>query len=105
MGEQIYTPIWNKALPEILQILLSPPHNGSMQFSPDNFNDVGGRKVYTFRLDIVKGAPSNNLSGSAVARDLADVFLSDERTRALADRTRILLRMDKYFTFHASIVL
>ena len=56
-----------------------------LQLQRYEFEVSGNRKDsgYTFTLDIVNGLVSNNISGSAVARDLYDILKRSEKVKSM----------------------
>jgi len=56
-----------------------------LQLQKYEFEVSGNRKDsgYTFTLEIVNGLVSNNISGSAVARDLYDILLESEKVKSM----------------------
>jgi hypothetical protein len=71
----LYTPVWETYYPSILASLKKGKAPVSIQLDAELFKTVGNRKSYTFRLHILNGRVYNNISGSAVARDLAEVIM------------------------------
>lgn len=65
-----YESIWRSVIPHILKAIKT---NESLflQINKDSFEKVGNRKSYSFNLEFTNGSVSNNIRGSAVARDLA----------------------------------
>lgn len=94
-----YEDIWKQVIPSIIKAIQS---NQSIEINIGRspFESVGNRKSYSFRLDIEKGSVSNNIGGSAVARDFARVLLNDLIFRKLANSRNISLRLDKSFTLY-----
>ncbi|WP_428236539.1 hypothetical protein [Gracilimonas sp.] len=58
---------------------------------------MGNRKDYSFNIQFKGPDVANNLSGSAVARDLANVILNDTEMRSLLNGGSYKIRMDKDF--------
>lgn len=101
-SQELYTSIWEKALPDVLDLLEVFPYHGSIELPSKDFKDVGDRKVYSFNLQIDYGEVSNDISGSAVARDLAKVFLTNIKAGIFAHDKKINIKLDKNFTLHLS---
>lgn len=96
--QQLYTNIWKKALPDMLDLLTVLPHYASISLPSADFIKVGDRDDYSFNLQLDYGKVVNNIDGSAVARDLADVFLTDVRASIFAYDKKINIKLDKNFT-------
>lgn len=84
---------------DLLEVL---PHYGSIELPSKDFKEVGDRKDYSFNLQIDYGVVSNNIDGSAVARDLAEVFLTNIRASIFAHDKKVNIKLDKNFTLHLS---
>lgn len=61
------------------------------------FKSAGNRKRYSFRLEIRNGKVVNNISNSAVARDLAHLLLDDPAKKGLLKRKHFFVRMNNNF--------
>ncbi|MES2458216.1 MAG: hypothetical protein V4594_21845 [Bacteroidota bacterium] len=100
MGEQLYFPIWKKHLADILDLSDYFSSSSSLALSANDFRALGNRKDYTFNLVLENGVAVNDISGSAVARDLASmIFLEDKVIERLQGK-RIKINMDSNFTLH-----
>lgn len=95
--KQLYVDIWKKYLPNILSIIKSG--NGSTNLDGNEFESVGNRKDYSFRLDIKNGEVPEK-EGNAVARDLKIVLDESEGFYSLAKDKNLTIRMDKKFVIH-----
>lgn len=93
----LYTDLWmNKKNLIIERIAQEKSH--TVQMNQGDFESVGDRKSYSFRLSYIHGIVSNNISGSAVAGDLARVL---ETERALLhSKKNIVIRLDRDFRLH-----
>ena len=70
-----------------------------------NFEDfalVGNRKSYSFNLEFDDGIVSNNISGSAVARDLAGVLTKSSFIKPVLNNGYFKFQMDKNFNLWIS---
>ncbi len=74
MGEQLYVDLWNQHKPKILSALANASTKQTIELKEEDFQNVGNRKKYSFNLEFKDGFVSNNIGGSAVARDLARVL-------------------------------
>lgn len=70
-----YVQIWEQHSDEIQKALENGIIQNTIQLDRSLFEKVGNRKSYSFRLQYINGKVSNNIGGSAVARDL-DKYLS-----------------------------
>jgi len=97
-----YSNIWRNALPTISEILGSSALSGSITLNFEDFALVGNRQSYSFNLEFCDGTVSNNISGSAVARDLAAVLKSSSKIKSAIQDGVFKFRMDKNFTLWVS---
>lgn len=88
-----YISIWEETLPEILVAIENGKQNFSIDMIEDDFKAVGNRKSYRFRLQTENGVVTNNIDGTAVARDLYDVLYASSSFMKLAKGKRIVLKM------------
>ena len=87
MEQRTYLQTWKKYLPVIrLHLKRSLNEDQSFKLNITDFESAGdrGKSGYTFNLQMENGKPINNISGSAVARDLYEALKADEATKALA---------------------
>ena len=87
-----YVGIWTAYLKEIHKAINSDIIRNTIQLDKNLFQQAGNRSNYSFSLKYENGLVSNNIGGSAVARDLDKVLKSNKI--ALAD---IIFRMTKDF--------
>lgn len=73
-----YVPIWTAYLEEIKRALAASGEVLSINLDRNLFEQAGNRKNFAFRLDYTEGKVSNNIGGSAVARDLNKVLASNK---------------------------
>ena len=97
-----YSNIWRNALPTISEILGSSESSGSIALNFEDFALVGNRKSYSFNLEFDDGIVSNNISGSAVARDLAAVLSTSSSVKSILKTGYFKFQMDKNFTLSIS---
>ena len=97
-----YSNIWRNSLSEISEIIGSSGSSGSIELSSRDFSLAGDRKNYSFNLEFDDGVVSNNISGSAVARDLAAELTSSNPTKSFLNNGYFKFRMDKNFTLWIS---
>jgi hypothetical protein len=94
-----YTDLWQDQLFEVKQILENRD-KGSIQMSSREFEKVGIRKSYSFNLEFLNGALANNISGSAVARDLARVLENDVELKKILNSGYYKFSMGKDYVFN-----
>jgi hypothetical protein len=86
VGANLYFPLWRKYLP-VLAVQMKNARNGlkTMSMSEAEFVVYGHRPSsgFGFNLEVNKGKVSNDISGSAVARDLFEVLIQNENTKQL----------------------
>lgn len=93
-----YEHIWQQLVPKIREAVISgTPFE--VNLGRTAFDKVGKRKSYSFRLELNNGFPVNNISGTAVARDLARVLEGNALFVDAAKGKHVLLRLDSKFTF------
>ena len=97
-----YSNIWQNSLSEISEILDGLGSSGSIELSSKDFALAGDRKDYSFNLEFDDGVVSNNINGSAVARDLAAELTSSSITKSVLNNGYFKFRMDKDFTLWIS---
>ena len=97
-----YSNIWRNKLLTISEILGSSESSGSIALNFEDFALVGNRKSYTFNLEFDDGVVSNNISGSAVARDLAAELSNSSSVKSILKTGYFKFRMDKNFTLWVS---
>lgn len=87
-------------MPDILDIIELFPAYSMIQLSSADFLVAGNRDSYRFRLEVQDGVIVNNIEGSAVARDLVDIILSDSRASAFMKGKHIILNLDQNFSLN-----
>ena len=97
-----YSNIWRNQLLKISEILGSSESSGSIVLNAKDFALVGNRKSYSFNLEFDDGVVSNNISGSAVARDLAAELSNSSSVKSILKTGYFKFRMDKNFTLWVS---
>ena len=101
-SQGLYLNIWQNALPAISEILGSSDSSGSITLNSKDFALVGNRKSYSFNLEFDDGIVSNNISGSAVARDLAGVLTKSSFIKPVLNNGYFKFQMDKNFNLWIS---
>jgi hypothetical protein len=96
-----YEDIWESAKDSIIGAIKNNKEL-NLQLDKDDFAKVGNRKSYSFNLEFINGKVSNNIGGSAVARDLARVLANNVEFKKLAIGKELKFKMGKDFTFQMS---
>ncbi len=100
MEERKYLATWNRYLPVIrLHLKKSLTEEQSFKLNITDFESAGsrGKSGYTFNLALENGKVSNNISGSAVARDLYEALKSDEAIKTLLQNRSVKISVGKSF--------
>ncbi|MGX5690925.1 hypothetical protein [Arcticibacter tournemirensis] len=100
MEERKYLATWNRYLPVIrLHLKKSLTEEQSFKLNITDFESAGsrGKSGYTFNLALENGKVSNNISGSAVARDLYEALKSDEAIKMLLQNKSVKISVGKSF--------
>ena len=94
-----YSNYWKTILPSIKEKMKKSDSYGfsKIQLSQRKFEQLGDRKRYSFNLQFNGVEVTNNIGGSAVARDLAKVMKDDSETRKLLMNARYNIKMDQSF--------
>lgn len=93
----IYCDLWTKQRMFIKDKLRNASTKQSIQLNSHDFNKVGNRKNYSFNLEFINCIVSNDNSGSAVARDLAQVLESSNEIKGILKTGHYKINMDKQF--------
>ena len=99
-----YSNIWRNQLLTISEILGSSGSSGSIALNSEDFALVGNRKSYSFNLEFDDGIVSNNISGSAVARDLAAVLSTSSSVKSILKTGCFKFQMDNNFTLWVLLI-
>ncbi|WP_126247836.1 hypothetical protein [Chitinophaga rhizosphaerae] len=91
--QHLYSNLWKMYIPDILDMVEVFPSNLGIELSKNEFNAVGNREDYCFRLELKNGKIANNIQGSAVARDLAELLLADSRAKRLFAGKTVIIRL------------
>ncbi|TSD66089.1 hypothetical protein FFF34_001425 [Inquilinus sp. KBS0705] len=100
MEERKYLTTWRKYIPVIrLHLKKSLVQEQSFKLNITDFESAGdrGKSGYTFNLTIENGKVTNNISGSAVARDLFEALKTDETIKAMLQDKSIKISIGKSF--------
>lgn len=97
-----YCEIWDKFRTEIIANIKSG-NSTKFKIGEGPFKQVGKRKSYSFNLEFNNGQVSNNIDGSAVARDLLTVLEAIPSFKENIKGKSIKLNLDKHFILHLTI--
>ena len=111
MEERKYLQAWKKYVPVIrLYLKRSMTEDQQFKLNITDFESAGdrGKSGYTFNLQMENGKPTNNISGSAVARDLYELLKADELIKAFLQDKSVKISVGKSFmltikTSHISV--
>ena len=92
-----YIDLWSNKKNNILALLKKATSPQTLQLSAEQFRVVGNRKNYSFNLEFNKGKVDNNISGNAVARDLATVLTNTNEIVLILQNGHYKLNMDKQY--------
>ena len=97
--ENLYTVIWRSNSTFFKQFLEGDMQQDSIQLNKNEFTSAGNRREggYTFMLELENGHTANNVSGSAVARDLRDYLVESSFFRSLLLNKKVVIRLGKDF--------
>jgi hypothetical protein len=100
MEERKYLQTWKKYVP-VIRLYLKKSMTEDQQFKLNitDFESAGdrGKSGYTFNLQMENGKPTNNISGSAVARDLYELLKADESIKAFLQDKSVKISVGKSF--------
>ena len=100
MEDRKYLLTWKRYLPVIrLHLKKSVAEDQSFKLNITDFESAGdrGKSGYTFSLVMDNGKVTNNISSSAVARDLYEALRSDETIKAMLLEKSIKISVGKSF--------
>ena len=100
MEERKYLTTWRKYIPVIrLHLKRSLTEDQSFKLNITDFESAGdrGKSGYTFNIQMENGKVTNNISGSAVARDLYEALKGDEAIKALLQDKSVKISVGKTF--------
>lgn len=92
-----YINLWTRQRESIKEILRNSHLNKSLKLNAEDFKAVGQRKSYSFNLEFENGKVNNNIGGSAVARDLAQVLESSNEIKNILGEGHFKINMNKEF--------
>ena len=94
-----YLDLWQRYLPVIIQAIENcNTYRHLILLNSYEFELIGNRKNYSFNLEYKDGNVSNNIKGSAIAKDLAAVIEGSKEARQIISAGHYKFRMDKNFS-------
>ncbi|MBW4890017.1 hypothetical protein KXQ82_09830 [Mucilaginibacter sp. HMF5004] len=100
MEERQYLTTWKKYIPVIrLHLKRSLTEDQSFKLNITDFESAGdrGKSGYSFNIAIENGKVTNNIGGSAVARDLYEALKADEAIKAILQDKAVKISVGKTF--------
>lgn len=107
MEERKYLATWKRYLPVIrLHLKKSLVEDQSFKLNITDFESAGdrGKSGYTFNITMENGRVTNNISGSAIARDLFELLKADEAIKAMLMDKNVKISVGKSFLFSIKTV-
>jgi hypothetical protein len=105
MITKMYTVLWNKYRPAVLQMMLAA-NTGPQQYklSAHEFRQLNPKEKggYGFTLLASKGKALNNIKRWAVAQDLLEVLQQSKKASELMSESPYELILDKQFVLHVN---
>ncbi|UOE51775.1 hypothetical protein MTO98_11865 [Mucilaginibacter sp. SMC90] len=100
MDERNYLMTWQKYMPVIrLHLKRSLQEEQQFKLNITDFEAAGsrGKSGYTFSINMENGKVTNNISGSAVARDLYELLKADSAIKELLKDKNVKMSVGKSF--------
>ncbi|HEX8019513.1 hypothetical protein [Mucilaginibacter sp.] len=100
MDERNYLMTWQKYMPVIrLHLKRSMQEEQQFKLNITDFEAAGsrGKSGYTFSINMENGKVTNNISGSAVARDLYELLKADNAIKELLKDKNVKVSVGKSF--------
>ena len=104
MTALIYTSLWNKYRPVILQLMIASAEAPQQyKFFGHEFKNLNPKeKSYTFTLQAYQGRAKNNIKNSVPAQDLLYVLEMSRKATELMNAQQYEFTLDKHFVLHVS---
>jgi hypothetical protein len=107
MDTNIYIPLWEKYKHAIINKMKAASEEPqTYKMTKEEFESVGDRKksTYSFNLEIKNGKVTNNIGGTAVARDLFNVLQQSNFAKELMQDNYFKITLSKGFILTVQIV-
>ena len=101
---QVYTSLWNKYRPAILQLMIASSEKPQQyKLSGHEFKQLNSKeKTFSFSMQVTKGKAVTNIKKSVVAKDLLTVLELSKKAAELMDTKTYEIKLDKQFTLHVT---
>jgi hypothetical protein len=101
---QIYTPLWNKYRPAILQLMIASAEKPQQyKLSGHEFKQLNSKeRSFSFSMQVFKGKAVTNIKKSVVAKDLLTVLELSKKAAELMGVKTYEFKLDKQFTLHVA---
>lgn len=102
MFNQIYTSVWSKYRPVIIQLMMSAQEGpAEYKLSAHEFKALNPKeRSYSFELHAYKGKATNNIKTSANANDLLLMLNASKKAKELLEEGSFGFTLDKQFVLH-----
>lgn len=100
MEDRKYLTTWKRYIPVIrLHLKKSLTEEQQFKLNITDFESAGdrGKSGYTFTITLENGKVMNNISGSAVARDLVEALKADDAIKSMLQNKNIKISVGKSF--------
>jgi len=100
MEDRKYLTTWKRYIPVIrLHLKKSLTEEQQFKLNITDFESAGdrGKSGYTFNVTLENGKVMNNISGSAVARDLVEALKADDAIKLILQNKSIKISVGKSF--------
>jgi hypothetical protein len=100
MEDRKYLTTWKRYIPVIrLHLKKSLLEEQQFKLNITDFESAGdrGKSGYTFNITLENGKVTNNISGSAVARDLFEAMKADDAIMAMLQNKSVKISVGKSF--------
>jgi hypothetical protein len=107
MNNRIYSYLWNKYRPAIVQLMLES-EKGPQQYNffDHEFKGLDPKeRNYSFELHAYQGKATNNIRTSNTAQDLLAILVTSRKAVELMDTDHFEFVMDKKFVLHVKRVV
>ncbi len=101
---QVYTSLWNKYRPAILQLMIASSEKPQeYKLSGHEFKALNSKeKSFTFSMQVFNGKALASTKRSVVAKDLLTVLELSKKAAELLGTQKYEFKLDKHFTLHVS---
>ena len=105
MASQLYTPLWSKYRPVILQLMRAAEDAPQQyKFFDHEFKSMNPKEKrgFAFTLQVVGGKAVNNIKSAEIAQDLLYILLNSRKGAELMDGSGYEFSLDKQFVLHVN---